>query len=222
MITRRRRGWKLALSGSIVAGVGLLVLACEAPRPTMPSGTTGPTAEPAPQIPPGDVVEDSPAATQTETRQSPPEAPKSEAVRAIDRPGSGNAGSEILGLVSRLQPEVYKKGLPLDRAVWIAVDRDGTVRKSWIGPNLYINIADGPQPNRAARYPVGSAERNRAVAERERAWEDELRAHIPEMTIRGGSFALWYHAGPPEGEVVVHLVSETPGILGTQQLPPNW
>jgi beta-lactamase regulating signal transducer with metallopeptidase domain len=219
MFTLRTRRWKLALSGSIAAGVGFLVLACEAPLPTMPSAAREPepTANTAPEVTPKDARADSPAAPAEEAERRP--VPLADAHQLPTADDERATAAKISGMVERMQPEVFANGLPFDRAVWIAVDREGKARTSWIGPNIYINIDGGHYPNRAALYPAGSAARERALAELEQAREAEQREHAPDMTIRAGRFTLWYRLGPAHSPTIVYIVAEAPGILGARPLP---
>jgi hypothetical protein len=119
--------------------------------------------------------------------------------------------SDVRAMVQRRHPDISANGLPRDRALWVAIDREGAIRKSWVGPNLYIRFT-GDDPGPEAGTPVGSPERMRAQAERERVQETILRENVPDLEIRSGLFTTVNRVAPGEYGLVMHFVTESPGF----------
>jgi hypothetical protein len=115
--------------------------------------------------------------------------------------------ANIREVVRLRHPDVYRDGLPLDRALWFAIDLGGRIRSSWVGPNLYVNISDGVHPQTWLALPEGSPEERRAKAEHQRAVQQVLDANVPGMRIRARYAALSYRPVP----ITLHILTEAPG-----------
>jgi hypothetical protein len=111
-------------------------------------------------------------------------------------------------LVQRDYPEIFRNGLAIDRAIWFAIDSNGHLIRSWIGPNLYINLGTAVSPLREFELPEGSRERENAVMEHERREQEVLRANVPDLEIRS-MYAGYFSGGG--GSAVVHFVTEDAG-----------
>jgi hypothetical protein len=130
----------------------------------------------------------------------PPSAPSSEAPIAR-RP-------RVEELVQRDYPGIFSGGLAVDQAIWYAIDRNGALRRSWIGPNLYINVGAAGGGPREMALPVGSPERAIAEAEHRQLEQQVLQANVPELEIQ--SMYAGFFSGDG-GSAVVHFVTEHPG-----------
>lgn len=111
-------------------------------------------------------------------------------------------------LVQRDYPEIFANGLDINRAIWFAIDRNGDLRRSWIGPNLYINLGAAGGALRELELPVGSIERAIAEAEHQRREQEVLQANVPDLEIRS-MYAGYFSGGG--GSAVVHFVTEDRG-----------
>jgi hypothetical protein len=111
-------------------------------------------------------------------------------------------------LVLRDYPEIFSNGLDVNRAIWFAIDRNGDLRRSWIGPNLYINLGAAVTALRELELPEGSSERAVAEAEHQRREQEVLQANVPDLEIRS-MYAGYFSGGG--GSAVVHFVTEDAG-----------
>jgi hypothetical protein len=111
-------------------------------------------------------------------------------------------------LVQRDYPEIFSNGLDVDRAIWFAIDRDGDLRRSWIGPNLYISLGGADSALREYELPEGSSERAIAKAEHQQREKEILQANVPDLEIRS-MYAGYFSGGG--GSAVVHFVTEDRG-----------
>jgi hypothetical protein len=111
-------------------------------------------------------------------------------------------------LVQRDYPEIFSNGLDVNRAIWFAIDRNGDIRRSWIGPNLYINLDAAVSALREFELPEGSSERAIAEAEHQRRERETLQANVPDLEIRS-MYAGYFSGGG--GSAVVHFVTEDRG-----------
>ena len=121
--------------------------------------------------------------------------------------GAEDVRPDVPALVERTHPAIYAAGLPRTQAIWFAVAGDGSITRSWIGPNLYINFHDYaplPLPNRAlgiARDPLAAERHKRLLSE-------VLQANVPDMRI-GGSY--YSYQGVENGaHFVTHFLTEAP------------
>jgi hypothetical protein len=124
-------------------------------------------------------------------------------ILAQGRPNRQN----IYELVRRLHPDIYEGGLNRDRALWIAIDNSGNLRRSWVGPNLYMAFEDY-DPRTWASLPEGSPEAERALAEHREAQQKELRANVPDLEIRSQAALHYWQPAP----VTLHFMMEATGI----------
>jgi beta-lactamase regulating signal transducer with metallopeptidase domain len=215
MVGPRPRRWAAA-AGVCVALAGLaLVYACEAPVPTLPVVEEEipefVTVVDEPGVP---VVVDSAVAVAVDDA----EPVAVEAVIAAEPAAPGQSPDEVsptdmAELVRRRHPDVYARGLPLEQAVWFAIGAHGGIRKSWVGPNLYINFASY-RPMREEALPVGSPERARAVAEHQRRERETVQANVPGMRVQG-MYASYFYSEP--ANLLVHFVTDQPSPI-----PPGW
>lgn len=81
-------------------------------------------------------------------------------------------------LVKQQYPAIHADGLPVEKAIWVAVDQHGDFKKTWIGPADVI----GTDPN--AEISVNHPNAQRIGADRERLTQDYLRQVAPGMDIR--------------------------------------
>ena len=81
-------------------------------------------------------------------------------------------------LVKQQYPAIHADGLPMDKAIWVAVDQNGDLKKTWIGPADVMGTA----PN--AEISVNHPNAQRVGADRERLTQEYLRQAAPGMNIR--------------------------------------
>ncbi len=225
------RGWRALLGGMLSLALIVLVAACESPTPVVSSPDLSDLPDLA--VAPGpenvDVVlnpgagatADSTAAadepvelitdrTEPDTRDATaPAATPQLAVVSFPveiRTQGGLSAHNIAELVRYLHPEVHEGGIPLDQALWIAVDDDSRIRKSWVGPNLYMNYAEH-RPISWLQMQPGSLEMEAAIAAQRRDVEAVLADNVPELTIRSRT-TLSY---PRPHRITVQFVSERAG-----------
>ena len=207
MIGPRPRRWAAPV-GICVALAGLaFVYACEAPLPTLPPADVAADVEESELA----IAAPEPVAVAAEETvmldvlvAEPVAVPEARMGRREEV-----SGRDVIELVRRRYPELYARGLPPEQTVWLAIDHDGQIVKSWIGQNIYLPF-EHYRPMREYAFPEGSPERARAVAEHERLQQAILDANVPGMRAHG-IFAAYYYA--PPGDFGVHIVTETPSPI---------
>jgi hypothetical protein len=218
MLTPRTTDQVVALRSCVVAALGLLLLACEAPYPTMPAAERRP--EYVRQVDPT-----TPAARLPEVPTTSSEGPQMSAQAEDRAPTIGTAEFRHLGfheiryldlspgdvraMIEQLRPDIAVNGLPLDDALWIVIGEDGKVLKAWIAPNFWSARIPGSYAWKEAGYdehrPLAPAT-DRELAEQERRWQEVLQSSVPDIEIRAGYFGLLSHVGT--GTAVVNIVKE--------------
>jgi hypothetical protein len=189
-----------------------LVAACEMPSPTLNSETEAVSSEQLNaqgQLSPvrdSDIGLGDPSLAADVGRDDQSAAPGSFEIVSRGRPNAKN----LLALLQRHFPEALAGGLDEDQALWVAVDGNGRIRKSWVGPKLIFDLPDGSRPPPFLSLPEGSPERI-AYEAHLRKKAAMLQQNVPDMQIRSEIFlgSVWFVAEAPgrplhDGRTLIH------------------